>query len=91
MIVAFPDGHFGGNKQRPLSRLMIASLLVLCAKQKEHIPLTYRHAPGSFTALVNRGLIVNKEIIVGGKKESIWKVTIEAIRMLNDLGFEIPV
>jgi len=50
MIVPFPDGHFEGNKQRPLTKLMIASLLIPCAKQKDKVPFNCKDAQGSFAA-----------------------------------------
>ena len=52
MIVPFPDGHFEGDSQRPLTKLMIASLLTPCANQKGKVPFNFKDAHGSFTALV---------------------------------------
>jgi hypothetical protein len=89
MIISFPDGHFGRNTQRPLSRLMVASLQLMCAKQKAKIPLNFKDGHGAFTALVTRGLIVSKDIISNGQRETIWEVTDEAIDMLKDLGINV--
>jgi hypothetical protein len=86
MLISFPDSHFLRKKQRPLSQLMIASLLILCSKQKNCIRFDSRDIKSSFTTLINRGFIVSKEITQDGEKELIWEVTEEAIQMLQKTG-----
>jgi len=91
MIISFQDSYSGRNKQRPLSRLMISSLQLMCAKQKDHIPLNFEDGQGSFTTLVTRGLIISKDTIANGRKDTIRVVTEEAIGMLKRLGITVPV
>ena len=90
MIISFQDSYSGRNKQRPLSRLMISSLQLMCTEQKDHIPLNFKDGNGSFTALVTRGLI-SKDTIGNGRKDTIRVVTEEAIGMLKRLGITVPV
>jgi hypothetical protein len=89
-VISFPIGHFGRNRQPPLSELMIATLLAACEKQAKKIPFGPKEVGHSFTVLIKRGLIVSKQITTDGQPQSTWQVTDEAIQMLRALGIEIP-
>ncbi len=86
-IISFPDGYFERHKPLPLSQLMIETLLAACAKQRDKIPFGPGDIKGSFSALIQRGLIVSEEY-TDAHAASSWQVTAEAIEMLRTLGFE---
>lgn len=84
-----PNNNFK-NKQRPLTPLMIRTLLRIIVKQKENVPFGQRDIKGSFGVLVERGLIESKPVMVGGQTEHTWEVTKEAVEMLEKQGIKIP-
>src|ERR1700686_1017273 len=85
-IIHLPYGYFKKNKQLNLTPLMIDTLLTACGKQTEKIPFGPADIKGSFSALVNRGLIIRKEVTLHHHTELLWQVTREAISMLKMLG-----
>jgi hypothetical protein len=85
-IIHLPYGYFTKNKQHNLTPLMIDTLLAACEKQNENVPFGPADIKGSFSALVNRGLIIRKEAYRHQHKELLWQVTREAISMLRILG-----
>ncbi len=89
-IIPFTDKYFEITKQPPLSLLMVETLRAACAKQTQGIAFGPGDIKGSCIALVKRGLIINKEVIINKHTESRWQVTNEAIQMLEKLGIEIP-
>ena len=89
LIIPFPAEHVQRKKQRPLSKLMIANLLAAYALERQGLFFGPRDIKGSSTSLINRGLIIRKEISVNGKPEAIWHVSYEAIEMLKALGIDV--
>jgi hypothetical protein len=89
LIIQFPEEHVQRKKQRPLSKLMIANLLAAYALEKQGLCFGPKDIKGSFTSLINRGLIIRKEIFINGKTEAIWHVSFEAIEMLKALGIDV--
>jgi hypothetical protein len=89
VIIPFPAEHFQRKKQRPLSKLMIATLIAACAKEKAGLFFGPDDMKGSLTSLINRGLVIRVEITVNGQTESIWHVSYEAIEMLKALGINV--
>ena len=85
-IIRLPYGYFSKNKQQNLTPLMIDALLAACEKQNENIPFGPADIKGSFSALVNRGLIIRKEVSLHHHTKLLWQVTGEAISMLRILG-----
>ena len=85
-IIRLPYGYFSKNKQQNLTPLMIDALLAACEKQTENIPFGPADIKGSFSALVNRGLIIRKEVSLHHHTKLLWQVTGEAISMLRILG-----
>lgn len=85
-VVRLPAGHFHLRKQRPLSKLMIATLLTAYRKQEKGISFGQADIDGSFSSLVSRGLIKHKK---GNGSSGSWFVTEEAFEMLHKLGNKI--
>jgi hypothetical protein len=88
-VIHFPKGYFTINKQQNLTPLMIDTLLAACEKQNENIPFGPADIKGSFSALVNRGLIIRKKVSLH-HTELVWQVTREALSMLKMLGIIVP-
>ncbi len=73
-----------------LSRLMIVSLVDASVKQKQGIPFGPADIKGgSFAPLINRGLIVRKEVTTKYDTQSLWQVTPEAIKILKAIGVDL--
>ena len=89
LIIPFPAEHVQRKKQRPLSKLMITNLLAAYALERQGLFFGPQDIKGSSTSLINRGLIVRKEISVNGTPEAIWHVSYEAIEMLKALGIDV--
>lgn len=89
LIIPFPEEHVQRKKQRPLSKLMITNLLTAYALERQGLFFGPQEIKGSMTSLINRGLIVRKEISVNGKSEAIWHVSYEAVEMLKALGIDV--
>ena len=88
LIIPFPAEHVQRKKQRPLSKLMIANLLAAYALERQGLFFGPQDIKGSLS-LINRGLIIRKEISMNGKPEAIWHVSYEAIEMLKALGIDV--
>lgn len=88
-IIFFPKGHFKKEKQRPLTALMIETLLIACRKQHKGIPFGPQDIKGSIIALINRGLVTNHTINIKGKLKETWYVTSQAINMLSAVGIKV--
>jgi hypothetical protein len=78
------------KKDYALTPLMIASLLEACLKQKQNIPFGPADIKGSFNSLINRDLIIRETINITGKNEAVWQVSSEGIKILKNLGVELP-
>jgi hypothetical protein len=87
MVISFSK-KYAGRKEYPLSKLMIAGLLVACEKQRDGNLFGQKDIP-SFIPLVSRGLLVTRYASVNGKAELIWAVTDQAIEALQKLQIEI--
>lgn len=72
----------------PLSKVMIKTLKEACICQNKNIPFGPVDLGGAFVALINRGLIVNENVIIRGRMHSKWKVIPEAISLLKNLGID---
>ncbi len=68
---------------------MIASLINACVKQNVGMPFGQKEINGSFTSLVNRGLIARKKVTINGHTKVLWQVTNEAVEMLSLIGIEV--
>jgi hypothetical protein len=77
------------EKKYPLSNLMIKTLELACRKQNANLPIGPADIDGSFTALVQRGLIIFENVSIRGKVYSQWKVSPEASALLKELGINI--
>ena len=87
-IIDFPNAYFKRKRDLALTPLMIDTLLAACAKQKEKIPFGPCDIKRSFTALVNRGLIIRENVYINEDTESLWQVSNEAIQILKTMGIE---
>ena len=87
-IIPLFDGYFEKKKQRPLTSLMVISLIAACEKQRSGIPFGPSDIKGSFTALITRGLIVRKKETTSMDALT-WHITVEAIDMLKAMGIKI--
>lgn len=87
-IIDFPNAYFKRKKQVALTPLMIDTLLAACAKQKEKIPFGPIDIKRSFTALVNRGLIIRENVCINKDTKLLWQVSNEAILILRAIGIE---
>ncbi|HSQ43591.1 MAG TPA: hypothetical protein VLM16_01260 [Ginsengibacter sp.] len=89
-VIPLHEGHFANTVSRPLSKLMIASLVSACKKQLSGTPFGQPDIDGSFSALVSRGLIKYKnDNVVNGSVLPTWVVTDEAFEILHSLGIKI--
>ncbi len=73
------------KKAPTLSRLMIIALVEASAKQMLGIPFGPADIKGSFSFLIERGLIICEEVSLH-HPQSVWQVTPEAMNMLRNLG-----
>ena len=88
-IIYLHDRFFKRKKQAALTSLMIETLLAAYAKQKEKMPFGPGDIKRSCTVLINRGLIIRKEVWIHANKKMLWQVTNEAIIMLQTMGFDV--
>lgn len=89
-VIPLHEGHFSKTVKRPLSKLMIASLVSACKKQLNGIPFGQSDIDGSFSSLVSRGLIKYKnDNEINGNIQPTWFVTEEAFEILDSLGIKI--
>ncbi|MDQ6903214.1 MAG: hypothetical protein M3139_09405 [Bacteroidota bacterium] len=88
-VTPFDGGYFSKAVQRPLSKVMIATLVNASKKQMKKIPFGPADVDGSFSSLVARNLIKyrNNHLINGAN--STWFVTDEAIAILHNMGINI--
>jgi hypothetical protein len=86
-IIRLPIQYFAMRKHRPLSKLMVATLLNAWTKQTNGISFGPVDTNGSFSPLVSRGLIKHKSDRKGGFT---WYVTDEAIELLKSQGLSAP-
>jgi hypothetical protein len=89
LIIPFPEEFVYRKKQLPLSKLMIVNLLAAYALESQGVFFGPRDIKGSLTRLINRDLIIRKDILVNGKTKAIWHVSYEAIETLKDLGIDV--
>ena len=69
---------------------MIVALIDASVKQKQGIPFGPADIKGgSFAPLINRGLIVRKEVTTKYDTQSLWQVTPEAIKILKTIGVDL--
>lgn len=66
-----------GQSKQPLTSKMIVALLATVESDD--------NKTGSLTELLNRGLIVQKEVALKNHKEFQWEVTKKGITILNNL------
>lgn len=83
-LVSFPAWHFVTERRSPLTPLMIVALRGAYAKQRKNIPFGPKDVNGSFMALIARGLIIKRDIVVHEDTEPSWYVTPEAIDLLKE-------
>lgn len=74
-----------------LSRLMIVALVEAAVKQHQGIPFGPADIKGSFTALLNRGLIIITEGELTSKHsvQYLWRVTSEGLGILRNMGVDV--
>ena len=89
ILLSFPKGHFKKSQQRPLTPLMIRTLLVACEKQNKKILFGPQDIKGSAMTLINRGLIATHSVTCQGKTHETWYVTPQAISMLAAIGLKV--
>ncbi len=78
------------NRKHSLTRLMIVALVEASIKQNQGIPFGPADIKGgSFAPLINRGLIVHKEVETKNDNQSLWQVTPEAIKILKTMGVDV--
>lgn len=80
-----------GKKDPSLSSLMIAALVEATISQSRKIPFGPQDIKGSFTSLIQRGLVVRKQVTLDDKTEVLWQVTPEAIAILYNMGVDLMV
>ncbi len=78
------------KKQRPLSPQMVISLIMACSKQHAGIPFGPKDIRGSFTSLINRGLIIREQSATNDDVKCSWRVTGEAIEILRAMDIAVP-
>lgn len=88
-LLSFPKNHFKKSRQRPLTPLMIKTLLAACEKQNKSISFGPQDIKGSAMTLINRGLIASHIINRKGKSQETWYVTQQAINMLLEMGIKV--
>ena len=78
------------TKGAPLTLRMIATLVQACNKQKAKIAFGPSDLKGACIALINRGLIVRKNVaVIDGYNNDQWQVSDEAISLLKSIGIEV--
>lgn len=78
------------NRKHSLTRLMIVALVEATIKQNQGIPFGPADIKGgSFAPLINRGLIVHKEVTIKNHTQSLWQVTPEATEILKAMGVDV--
>ena len=75
-------------KKSSLSRQMIIALVEASAKQKHGIPFGPADIKGSFSSLIERGLVEFKPVDLHNGKQHMWQLTPEAMKMLTTLGVD---
>lgn len=88
-LLSFPEDHFKKNNQRPLTPLMIRTLLKACDKQSNNISFGPKDIKGSVMTLINRGLIASHSVIQQGRTQETWYVTPQAKNMLAAIGLKV--
>ena len=83
-LVPFPARHFVTKTRSPLTPLMTVALIGAYAKQRKDIPFGPKDVNGSFMALIERGLIIKRDIAIHEETESSWHVTPEGIKLLKE-------
>jgi hypothetical protein len=78
-----------GKKQPPLSSLMVAALVEATISQSRKVPFGPQDIKGSFTHLIQRGLVVRKKVTLDNETEVLWQVTPEAIAILHNMGVDV--
>jgi hypothetical protein len=89
-VIRLPGSYPDIPKQRPLSKLMIATLLNACIKQHEGIPFGQADIDGPFSVLVARGLLRHKNHNIVHHTPATWVVTDKAFEMLQSQGIRVP-
>lgn len=87
-IIYFTGSHFQKRKKTSLSPQMITTLLAACKKQEQGIPFGPNNIKGSFMALINRGLLIKKDVMPNYITEPSWEVTSKALGILKLMGIE---
>ncbi|HUS01238.1 MAG TPA: hypothetical protein VMY77_05905, partial [Chitinophagaceae bacterium] len=65
-LLSFPKNHFKKSRQRPLTPLMIKTLLTACDKQSKGISFGPQDIKGSAMTLINRGLLASHVVTKKG-------------------------
>ena len=73
-------------KKSSLSRPMIVALVEASVRQTHGIPFGPADIKGSFSFLIERGLVVLEQVNYQNEQQYIWRVTPEAITILTQLG-----
>jgi len=73
-------------KKSSLSRPMIVALVEASAKQMHGVPYGPADIKGSFSSLIERGLVEFKHVDLQNGKQYMWQLTPEAMKMLTRLG-----
>ena len=74
-------------KRKPaLSRLMIVALVEAGAKQIHGVPFGPEDIKGSFSFLIERGLVILEQVSLQNEQEYLWQLTPEAMEILAKLG-----
>lgn len=85
-VIRLPGSYFDTKNQRPLTKMMMATLLHACIKQRYSLSFGQAELGGSFSALVARGLLKHKK---NNHFHATWFVTDEAFEILHNLGVVI--
>ena len=75
-------------KKSSLSRQMIVALVEAGAKQMHGVPFGPADIKGSFSFLIERGLVEFKHVDLHNGKQHMWQLTPEAKKMLTKLGVD---
>ena len=78
-----------GKKQVRLSSLMVVALVEATISQSRKIPFGPNDIKGSFSSLINRGLVVRKPVTLDNQTEVLWQVTPEAMAILHGMGVDV--
>lgn len=89
-VIPLGEGYFNKPVKRPLTKLMIATLVDACKKQRKGIPFGQADIDGPFSSLVARNLIKYRNNSVVNGTQPTWFVTDEAFAILHSLGIKIP-